>query len=158
MMSQTLRWKTVTGVLLLMVLGAATAFAQVMTVRGRKFEMLPPVAPHFAIPPLVRFTGVLLPYSDQHRDSLHTLTVLVGRQKWLFQLDAVETLTEPHIGEMILNEIFPPVLHFTGPDSLLKVLQEAKTTGAQVTVEGRLYLSDRMLAVTAANEGAATAG
>ena len=63
-----------------------------------------------------------------------------------------------HTGEMILNDIFPHVLHFTGPTDLLQVLQTAETTEAPVMVEGRLYLSDRMLAVTAAKEGAANTG
>jgi hypothetical protein len=157
-MNYTMKWRAAIGVLLLAVLGVTTASAQLTTVRGREIEVRSPLVPRLAIPPLVRFTGTLLPSNHKSGDGFHTLTVLAGNYKWLFWVDDVETLTEPNIGEMILGKIFPPELHFTGPENLLQVLQTAEATGTPVTVEGRLYLADRMFAVTAANEGAATAG
>ena len=157
-MRQITQWTIAIGILLLTGLAPPSTFAQIILARGHAVEVLPPVVPHVVIPPLVRFTGILLPYNAQNRGGFHTLTVIAGPQKWLFQLDNVETLSEPQTGEMILNDIFPPVLHLTGPEYLLQVLQTAETTKTPVTVEGRLYISDRMLAVTAANEGAANSG
>jgi|GEM_PF-3115647 len=157
-MRQIIQWTIAIGILLLTGLTPPSTSAQIIQARGHAIGVPPPIVPHVVIPPLVRFTGFLLPYNEQNRDSLHTLTVIAGQQKWLFRLDNVETLSEPQTGEMILNDIFPPVLHVTGPEPLLQVLQTAEATRTPVTVEGRLYLSDRMLAVTAAKEGAANAG
>jgi hypothetical protein len=50
---------------------------------------------------------------------------------------------------MILDRIFPPALHFVGPDSLLRSLHTAAQTGLPIRVRGRLYVADRMFLVTA---------
>jgi hypothetical protein len=113
-----------------------------------------PITPHFAVPPLVRFTGTLVPPNKKDENGLHTLRVLIQDQEWLFRLDNVETLTGTNYGWMILNDIFPPELHFTGSDDLIRTLQAADRTDSPVRVEGRLYISDRMFAVTAVEESA----
>lgn len=131
-------------------LGVVLAPAHVFARRESAIVVHRPIAPHFAIPPLVRFTGTLVPPNEKDENSLHTLRVLIQDQEWLFRLDNVETLTGTNYGWMILNDIFPPELHFTGPDDLMRTLQAAERTDSPVSVEGRLYISDRMFAVTAA--------
>ena len=53
---------------------------------------------------------------------------------------------------MILNQLFPREVRFEGPDALMQPIQNAAATGKPLIVEGRLYLSDRVLMVT--DEGA----
>jgi hypothetical protein len=145
-MNSALPSKAAVAMVVVSILWSTVAFAQTLARR------------ELAVPPLVRFTGTLLPRGEKGADGFHTLEVLVQNKKWLFRLDNVETLTAPYIDWMILHEIFPPELHFTGPEDLIRTLQISESEGKPVTVEGRLYISDGMFAVTGAEEVAANAG
>jgi hypothetical protein len=135
--------------LLVLAVGVPTASAQILARREPTIEV-----PHVTVPPLVRFTGTLVPPDGGSANSLHTLRVFIQNSEWLFRLDNVETLTGTDYGWMILSDIFPPELHFTGPENLMRTLQAAEHAGNPVIVEGRLYISDRMFAVTDAGEAA----
>jgi hypothetical protein len=146
-MNQMLRLQVAIITLSVSVLGASAATAQLLARREHGIEV-----PHVTVPPLVRFTGTLVPPGKKSDDSLHTLRVFIRNNEWLFRLDNVETLTGMNRGWMILNDIFPPELRFTGPENLLRLLQDAESTGKPITVEGRLYIGDRMFVVTGAEE------
>jgi len=148
-MDRVLRLKVAIIALFVSVLGASAATAQILARREHGIEV-----PRATVPPLVRFTGTLVPPGEKSADSLHTLRVFIQNTEWLFRLDNIEALTGTNYGWMILSDIFPPELHFTGPEDLLRALQAAERTGKPVSVEGRLYIADRMLAVTAAGEAA----
>jgi hypothetical protein len=148
-MDQMLRLKVAIIALSVSVLGASVATAQVLSRREHRIEV-----PHVSVPPLVRFTGTLVPPGEKSAGSPHTLRVFIQNNEWLFRLDKVETLTGTNYGWMILSDIFPPELHFTGPEDLMQALQATERTGKPVSVEGRLYIADRMLAVTTAGEAA----
>jgi hypothetical protein len=145
-MNSALPSKAAMAMVLASILWSTVAFAQILARR------------EFAVPPLVRFTGTLLPSNEKGDGGFHTLEVLVQNKKWLFRLDNVETLTAPYVDWMILNEIFPSELHFAGPEDLMSTLQISESEGKPVTVEGRLYISDGMFAVTGAEEVAENAG
>ena len=100
-------------------------------------------------PPLVRFTGSLLPLSEAKAAGLSTLTVSIKETKWQMRIDRVEKLTgrDPS-GTRLLESIFPPQLRFTGPEHLLNVLRDPQIEGTVMTIEGRLYIGERMFLVT----------
>ena len=97
-------------------------------------------------PPLVRFTGSFLPLSETKTPGLSSLTVSIKETKWRFHITKVEKLSgrDPS-GTRLLESLFPRDLRFTGPPHLLNALQDPQIKGALMTVEGRLYVGERML-------------
>ena len=96
-------------------------------------------------PPLVRFTGSFHPLSETKPPGLSTLTVSVKDTKWRFHVTKVEKLSgrDPS-GTRLLESIFPRHLRFVGPPHLLDVLQNPQSKGKLMTLEGRLYVGERM--------------
>jgi hypothetical protein len=104
-------------------------------------------------PPLVRFTGSFLPLEEKRPGALAMLTVSVEGTQWKFNVAKVEKLTGKEVGSLrLLQSIFPPQLRFTGPDELLRPLQDPQVAGKPLVIEGRLYVGDRMLFVTAVKQ------
>lgn len=103
--------------------------------------------------PLVRFTGVLLPVEEKGRNGASTLTVRILNTTWILSIAKVENLTGPDLGELrLLQDLFPPRVHFVGSEALLRPLQDSEITGRRLRVEGYLYTADRVLWVTAVEE------
>jgi hypothetical protein len=130
----------ITLVLLVSVLCSTAASAQ----------LFPRIEP----PPLVRFTGALLPIEEEGHRGLHALIVLINEKRWIFRLKKVETLTGRNRGWSILQDLFPPQVRFTGPANLIQLLQKPESEGKLLVIEGRLYTGDRRLFVTAVEEAA----
>ncbi|NOT57100.1 MAG: hypothetical protein HOP18_21070 [Deltaproteobacteria bacterium] len=103
-------------------------------------------------PPLVRFTGSLLPLDHPKPAGLSTLTVSIKEKKWRLHLTKVEKLSgHDHSGTRLLQSIFPPHLRLTGPAPLLDLLRDPAVEGKPLTIEGHLYVGDRMFFVTIVN-------
>ncbi len=103
-------------------------------------------------PPLVRFTGSLLPLAHEKPPGLSTLTVSIKEKKWRLHLTKVEKLSgRDHSGTRLLQSIFPPHLRLTGPAHLLSMLQNPQAEGKPLTIEGHLYVGDRLFFVTIIN-------
>jgi len=113
---------------------------------------VPNLSSPYVTPPVVRLTGTLVPLQKPEYGGLDTLNVRVNNQEWIFKLSDVETLSGTNYGPMILNQLFPREVRFKGPDTLMQPIQNAAATGKPLIVEGRLYMSDRVLMVT--DEGA----
>lgn len=96
-------------------------------------------------PPLVRFTGSLLPLDHPKPPGLSTLTVSIKEKQWRLHITKVEKLSgrDPS-GTRVLESLFPRQLRFTGPKQLLNVLQDPQIEGKLITVEGHLYVGERM--------------
>jgi len=89
-------------------------------------------------------SGTLQPFNEHESHGLNTLTVTIdGKQKWLFNVNRVDTVTEAQPGLMLLNEIFPPELSLRGSTSDIALLEEPSVVGKQVTLQGFLYIADR---------------
>jgi hypothetical protein len=103
-------------------------------------------------PPLVHFTGSFHPLSETKPPGLSTLTVSIKETKWRFHITKVEKLSgrDPS-GTRLLESIFPPHLRLTGPAHLLSRLQDPQVEGKPLTLEGRLYVGERMFFVTIVN-------
>jgi len=99
-------------------------------------------------PPLVRFTGSFLPLTGEEASGLSTLTVSIKETKWQMRINRIEKLTgrDPS-GTRLLESIFPRHLRFTGPEHLLNVLRDPQNEGTLMTIEGRLYVGERMFFV-----------
>jgi len=107
-------------------------------------------APHFKQPPLVRITGAFAPVDDTQRSNLQTLSVQVKAQKWKLRIREIKALTATtNSGWGLLKDLFPPRLRLVGPQELLAPLQQSDIPGKPFVLEGRLYIGDHMLYVTA---------
>ena len=102
-------------------------------------------APTFLRSPLiVTMSGTLQPFKGQDSHGLNTLTVTIAeKQKWLFQVNRVDTVTGTDPGVMLLSEIFPPELHLTGSTHDMAVLEQPTVAGKTVTLQGFLYIAER---------------
>ena len=106
--------------------------------------------PHLRQPPLVRIIGAFAPFADTQRSELQTLVVTVKETKWRLRIREIKALTTANRhGWGLLKDLFPPRLRLTGPSDLLTRLQQEDIAGLPVILEGRLYVGDHMLYVTA---------
>jgi hypothetical protein len=95
-------------------------------------------------PRVVTMSGTLQPFNEQDSHGLNMLTVTIGgKQKWLFYVNRVETVTDAQPGVMLLNQVFPPELSIEGSTSNMALLEEPSVVGKPVTLQGFLYISDR---------------
>ena len=62
------------------------------------------------------------------------------------------------LNRVILQRLFPPVVHFVGPDDLVRPLKSPKIAGKVLTIEGLLYTGSRTLFVTGVDEGGEAGG
>ena len=106
-------------------------------------------------PPLVRFTAALAPEAAAAEDEREVglrryLFVSMKRQSLVLRIKDVRTLTDGNYhGWSVLRHIFPPWIRVTGPPDLVDPLAREGNFGKLFVIEGRLYLSARMLVVTA---------
>jgi hypothetical protein len=83
---------------------------------------------------------------------MQALTVFIKKKKWILRLTKVETLAGRNRGWAIIQDLFPPQVRFTGPENLIQRLQNPESEGKLLIIEGRLYIGDRRLFVTAVEE------
>lgn len=103
---------------------------------------------------LVRLTGNLyLPGQNGARQGADTFTVFTQGKEWIFNVKAAQDLTGNETGWEILQNTFPPVLNFRGPQNFIRPLEDPKIAGKLVTVEGYFYPVYGVLQVTALNVG-----
>ena len=108
---------------------------------GRVCQAVPPF---LRSPLVVTMSGTLQPFNEQDSHGLNTLTVTIDdKQKWLFNVNRVDTVTGTDPGVMLLNEIFPPELRIEGSTSNMAVLEDPSVVGKTVTLQGFLYIDDR---------------
>lgn len=106
--------------------------------------------PRIKPPPLVRIIGAFAPVDDTQRSNLQTLSVQVKAQKWKMRIREIKALTATNTsGWGLLKNLFPPHLRLVGPKELLAPLQQPDIAGKPFILEGRLYVGDHMLYVTA---------
>jgi hypothetical protein len=104
----------------------------------------PAASPISRSPLVVTMSGTLQPFHEHDSHGLNTLTVTIAeKQKWLFQVNRVDTVTGTDPGVMLLSEIFPPELRIMGSTHDLAVLEQPTVAGKTVTLQGFLYIADR---------------
>jgi hypothetical protein len=108
----------------------------------------PAAPPTFRSPLVVTMSGTLQPFHEHQSHGLNTLTVTIAeKQKWLFQVNRVDTVTGTDPGVMLLSEIFPPELRITGSTHDTALLEEPSVAGKTITLQGFLYIADRNFSV-----------
>ena len=126
------------------VLGPKVVFAQILSPYGAQ--------------PVVRMSGTLQSFDEKESHGLNTLTVTIeDKQKLLFRVNRVDTLTGSDPGMMLLNYIFPPELRLMGATSTVAQLAQPDMVGKQVSLQGFLYIEDRNFYVAEVNIAAETA-
>ena len=104
----------------------------------------PAAPPIFRSPLVVTMSGTLQPFHEHQSHGLNTITVTIAeKQKWLFQVNRVDTVTGTDPGVMLLSEIFPPELRITGSTHDTALLEEPSVAGKMITLQGFLYIADR---------------
>ena len=117
----------------------------------------PAASPIFRSPLVVTMSGTLQPFHEHQSHGLNTLTVTIAeKQKWLFQVNRVDTVTGTDPGVMLLSEIFPPELRITGSTHDTALLEEPSVAGKMITLQGFLYIADRNFYVGDVNVAAET--
>ena len=117
------------------------AIGAILGAFGRVCQAFPPV---LRSPLVVTMSGTLQPVNEQESHDLNTLTVTIDdKQKWLFRVNRVDTVTGTDPGLMLLSEIFPPELHIRGSTNNMALLEEPTVAGKTVTLQGFLYIADR---------------
>ena len=99
-------------------------------------------------PPLIRITGALVDPSEEASSYHPTLEVSIAGKSRVLRVREVESLTDPVRGWAILRNL-GAFLILTGPPALLERLDNEETRGQPLRIEGRLYLRDRVLMLTA---------
>jgi hypothetical protein len=106
--------------------------------------------PHVKQPPLVRIVGAFASLEDPQRSALQTLIVHCKEHTWRMRIREIKALTATtNTGWGLLKDLFPPKLRLTGPDELIALLQQEDIAGKPFVLEGRLYVGDHMLYLTA---------
>jgi len=125
---------------------------------GASGGVCPAAPPIFRSPLVVTMSGTLQPFHEHESHGLNTLTVTIDdKQKWLFRVNRVDTITGTDPGVMLLSEIFPPELRIMGSTNNMALLEQPTVAGKTVTLQGFLYIADRNFYVGAVSVAAETA-
>ena len=118
--------------------------AAVGAIFGASGGVCPAASSIFRSPLVVTMSGTLQPFTEQDSHGLNTLTVTIAdKQKWLFKVDRVDTVTGTDPGMMLLSEIFPPELHIRGSIPDMALLEQLTVAGKTVTLQGFRSIADR---------------
>jgi hypothetical protein len=106
-----------------------------------------------ATPPRVRFTGVLVPVNEQTRKGLlENLNVVIARERATLLVDKMQTIGGVGLNRIILQRLFPPLVHVIGPEDLILRLKSAESADKILTIEGLLYTASRTFFVIRVDE------
>lgn len=106
-----------------------------------------------APPPRVRFTGVLVPVNEQTRKGLlEDLNVVIARERATLLVDKMQTIGGVGLNRIILQRLFPPLVHVIGPEDLILRLKSAESADKILTIEGLLYTASRTFFVIRVDE------
>jgi len=106
-----------------------------------------------ATPPRVRFTGVLVPVNGQTRKGLlEDLNVVIARERATLLVDKMQTIGGVGLNRIILQRLFPPLVHVIGPEDLILRLKSAESADKILTIEGLLYTASRTFFVIRVDE------
>jgi hypothetical protein len=106
--------------------------------------------PRLRHPPLVRIICALAPLDEPQRSGLQTVIVTIKETKWRLRIREIRALTATtNHAWGLLKDLFPPRLRFVGPADLIARLQQEDIVGLPLILEGRLYIGDHWLYLTA---------
>jgi len=106
-----------------------------------------------ATPPRVRFTGVLVPVNEQTRKGLlEDLNVVIARERATLLVDKMQTIGGVGLNRIILQRLFPPLVHVIGPEDLILRLKSAESADKILPIEGLLYTASRTFFVIRVDE------
>jgi hypothetical protein len=98
---------------------------------------------------LIRITGALFAPGEHLSDTAATLDVRIAEKPWTLRVRDVESLTSRVPGGISLLRNLGGFLILTGPSELVARLTSEEARGQPLTIEGRLYVTERVLTLTA---------
>lgn len=101
------------------------------------------------IPPLIRITGALFAREEKFENSSASLDVRIADKPWTLRVRDVHALTTNVPGGIPLLRNLGGFLIITGPPELVARLESEEFRGHPLAVEGRLYVAERVLTLTA---------
>jgi len=104
--------------------------------------------PLFGPPPLLRIIGILLSPAAESGKHYPTLDVSIAGELRTLYIREVKFLTSDDRGWPILRNL-GSFLTLTGPPALIDRLDSEETRGRPLLIEGRLYVRERVLLLTA---------
>ena len=103
--------------------------------------------------PRVHFIGTFYPLEQKEKVwRMNTITVKVKDKEWLFSIKRAVDLSGDMDEFEILENIWPAILTFRGPDNVIDPLLKPDIAGKRFSINGTLYMSDRILQVYSATE------
>lgn len=103
--------------------------------------------------PLVEFVGTFYPPEQKEKVwRMNTITVNVKNKKWLFSIKKAVHLNGDMNDIELLDNIWPPILTFRGPDNLIDPLMKPDIAGKRFPIQGILYFSHGTLQVNSVTE------
>lgn len=146
-MNRSLRYKFIRVVLFMAVLEFTKVTPQVNAQR----ELREP-----EVPPLIRLTGILVPPEEKTPETYlnKPFTLILRDKKWIMRVTNVEDITGSRIRSEfnLVDAIYPAELHLVGPEKLIETLMKPEIAGKLISIEGRLYIGERMLVVVGVKE------
>jgi len=129
------------------------ATARLLAVAGLVGLLVPAPAPAqgtplFGPPPLLRITGMLLSPAEEAGSRYPTLDVSIAGEPRTLYIREVKSLTSDDRGWPILRNL-GSFLTLTGPPALSDRLGSEEIKGRPLLIEGRLYVRERVLLLTA---------
>ena len=113
--------------------------------------------PSLHVPPLIRIIGALQDPEEEPGKHYPSLEVSIDGKLWELRIRTVESLTGLEPARSLLRDI-GSFLVIKGPQELLARLQSQDKPGQALTIEGRLYIRDRVLLLTTVAPVAAPRG
>lgn len=107
-----------------------------------------PAAPGY-IPPLIRITGALYDPEERFASAHASFDVRAADRPWTLRVRDVTALTTNAPGGIPLLRNLGGFLIITGPPELTARLVSEEFRGQPMTIEGRLYVKERVLTLTA---------
>ena len=104
--------------------------------------------PLFGPPPLLRIIGILLSPAAESGKHYPTLDVSIAGELRTLYIREAKFLTSDDRGWPILRNL-GSFLTLTGPPALIDRLDSEETRGRPLLIEGRLYVRERVLLLTA---------
>jgi hypothetical protein len=108
------------------------------------------------VPPLIRLTGILVPPEEKTPETYlnKPFTLILRDKKWIMRVTNVEDITGSRIRSEfnLVDAIYPAELHLVGPEKLIETLMKPEIAGKLISIEGRLYIGERMLVVVGVKE------
>ena len=87
------------------------------------------------------------PHKDQDAGGVNAFTVNILRKTWIVDIHESYMQQGGVLGTTVLQQIYPPILTFTGPKKITDQLTDPAVEGKTYTLTGQLYIKQRVFQI-----------